>query len=373
MGRAGEMVCDGAKMIKCGDMFEAVDPMPCQNEARCRAGLAAGKCGACDPGVVTCMEADLYECSMAGEMTKLETCDSAALCDQVGKQCDPAKCEMDEHKCQGGELLRCKDDLTDFAPKMACPMELCDQAGKKCNSCIPDSKMCSGSVLEVCSADGSGKQEMACPMDKPKCVEDQCVQCETNNDCEPPNDCQTTMCMNGTCTPPAAKSAGTACSTDGGKVCSLLGSCVACNTDLDCASSERCSPVFGCVERAAITVVSIIPGTYTVQVNAGYGLKISGVSGQSGEITFTGGGFFSEAVSTGKTVVDPLGNSTRTVTFRGPPGQQAFGSINLNCSADVSLDSTGAKLNFAQDTRDANGLATGSCTYASVSIAATNG
>jgi hypothetical protein len=374
MGRAGEMVCDGAKMIKCGDMFEAAETMPCQNEARCRAGLEGGKCGACDPGIVMCTDADLYECSMAGEMMKVDTCDSPALCDEIGKKCDPAMCEMDQHKCEGGELLRCKDDLTDFAPKTSCAMELCDEAGKKCNVCMPESKVCNGSTLEVCSADGSGKQDMACPMDKPKCIKDQCLQCETSDDCKPPNECQTTMCMNGMCTAPSSKPVGTTCSSAGGKVCSLLGSCVACNTDLDCASSERCSPVFGCIERAAITVISLLPGRYTVQVNAGYGLKITGVSGESSLISFTGGGAFAEAVSTGKTVVDPLGDSTRTVTFSGPTGQQSFGGLNLNCSADVSLDSTGAKLNFADPAAvDSMGVATGMCTYASVSIGATNG
>jgi hypothetical protein len=355
MGRAGEMVCDGAKMIKCGEMFEAAETQPCQNEARCRAGLEGGKCGACDPGVVECMESDLYECNMAGEMVMTEHCDSPALCDEIGKKCDPAECQMDEHKCEGGELLRCLDDLTGFESKMSCPMELCDATGKKCNMCLPNSKMCVGDTLEVCSADGSGKQEMKCPADKPLCDVDKCVQCMDASDCKVSNSCQTTSCNNGMCTTPQPKQVGTSCSDNGGKVCSLLGECVACNTDLDCNSnSQRCSAVFGCIERAALTVIpSLFPGTYTVQVNAGYGVKISQVRSSELDlaVTWTGGGQVNVTAMQGATVLDKF-NQTRTVTFRGPMGQGMLGSLAVNCTGVATLDGTGATLQFARQSTD---------------------
>jgi hypothetical protein len=346
------MVCDGAKMIKCGEMFQAADTQPCQNEARCRAGLDAGKCGACDPGVVMCMDSDLYECSMAGEMVMTEHCDSPALCDDVGKKCDPAKCAMDEHKCEGGELLRCKDDLTDFQSKTSCPMELCDAAGKKCNVCVPDSKMCVGSTLEVCSADGSGKQEMMCPSDKKMCVMDKCVQCMSDNDCPAPNDCQTTKCMDGACTAPQPKSAGAACSSDGGKLCNLVGSCVACNLDSDCSASERCSPVFGCIQRAAMTVVQLLPGVFSVQVNAGYGLAVESQM-NAGGVTISSG-LFRSATATqvvGMTVVQPAQGSTQTVSITGPNGG---GPLGFGCGYQMFTD-TSATLSFAQPADTSSG------------------
>jgi hypothetical protein len=348
MGRAGEMVCDGAKMIKCGEMFDAAETQPCQNEARCRAGLEAGKCGACDPGVVECMEADLYECSMAGEMVMTEHCDSPALCDEIGKKCDPAACQMDEHKCEGGDLLRCSDDLTEFESKMPCPMELCDATGKKCNVCLPASKICVGDTLEVCSADGSGKQEMKCPVDKPLCEVDKCVQCKDTTDCEVSNSCQTASCNAGMCMV-QNKPVGADCSDNGGKKCSLLGECVACNTDLDCSSSQRCSPVFGCIERAALTVIpSFFPGNYTVQVNAGYGMKISQVKSTDPllAVEWTGNGKVGVTAVEGATVLEKF-NMTRTVTFTGPMGQGMLGSLAVNCTGTATLDGTGATLQFA--------------------------
>jgi hypothetical protein len=229
-------------------------------------------------------------------------------------------------------------------------MELCDATGKKCNVCLPDSKVCVGDTLEVCSADGSGKQEMKCPADKPICDVDKCVQCMDTSDCKVSSSCQTTSCNNGMCTAPQPKPVGTTCSENGGKVCSLLGECVACNTDLNCASSQRCSPVFGCIERAALTVIPslFISGSYTVQVNAGYGVKISQVKSPdpSLAVKWTGNGKFDVAAVDGATVLEKL-NQTRTVTFTGPSGQGMLGSLAVNCTGSATLDGTGATLQFA--------------------------
>src|SRR3954464_6660091 len=131
---------------------------------------------------------------------------------------------------------------------------------------------------------------MMCPSDKKMCVMDKCVQCMSDNDCPAPNDCQTTKCMDGACTAPQPKSAGAACSSDGGKLCNLVGSCVACNLDSDCSASERCSPVFGCIQRAAMTVVQLLPGVFSVQVNAGYGLAVESQM-NAGGVTISSGLF----------------------------------------------------------------------------------
>lgn len=371
------MVCDGAKMIKCGDMFEAAQTQPCQNEARCKAGLAGGKCGACDPGVVMCSDTMLLECDMSGEMALKDTCASPELCDEVGAKCDPAACETDQYKCEGGELLRCKDDLTAFESNTSCPMELCDEKGKKCNMCVPSAKKCNdqGTGLVVCSADGSDDADMACPMDKPKCVMDACVQCVSDDDCKPMSDCQTSSCMMGTCSVPQAKPLGTRCSDPltNGQVCDLLGDCVACNLDTDCAASQRCSAILGCIERAAITVVGPLLGVYTVQVNAGYGLKITSVDNNAAipNLRYSGCGK-SGAPSDNTVVCEGLSNQTRTATFSGPAANEGSvfgGAFGTPCFAVTSLDQTSATLQWAADVAGDGGPG-GACTDATVGITA---
>jgi hypothetical protein len=234
--------------------------------------------------------------------------------------------------------------------------------------------MCVGDTLQVCSADGSGMQEMKCPADKPICDVDKCVQCMDAGDCKVESSCKTTSCNNGMCATPQPKQVGTDCSENGGKVCSLLGECVACNTDFDCNSnSQRCSAVFGCIERAAITVIpSLFPGTYTLQVNAGYGLKISQVStALSLSASWSGGGKSGVTAVQGDTVLDKL-NMVRTVTFSGPSGQGTFGDFGVNCTGLATLDGSGATLQFAQPSSAAmTAMRTPSCTDLVIGVTAT--
>jgi hypothetical protein len=180
------------------------------------------------------------------------------------------------------------------------------------------------------------------------------------------------MCMSGTCSAPQAKTAGTACSSDGGRMCSLLGTCVQCNTDADCSSSQRCSGILGCIERSAISVVGPLFGVYTVQVNAGYGLQIpaNGSGPNIDSVSWSGGGYSGKAVM--GPVVPKLSDSTRIVTFTGPAGNAAglLTGIGLPCSADLSFDGTGATLHWAHDEVDPMGNPLGMCTDASVSISA---
>lgn len=343
MGRGGEMVCDGAKMIKCSDMFEAAETMPCMNEAQCRAGLAGGKCGECDPGFVMCTGADLFECSMSGAMEKKEACDSEALCDAVGKKCDPAVCQLDEYDCKGGEILRCKDDLTAWESQDTCPMELCDKAGKKCNVCMPSAKVCAedGATLKTCSADGTMEVEMKCPTATPKCIDGECKQCATVDDCPMPNQCQTTACNDNMCAPLTPKALDSTCSENGGKVCSLVGDCVACNTDFNCADDERCSPLLGCIERSALSVLQLTAGHYLVSVNAGWGLRVTGPDGVTADGRSVVGG------------VNPVAanhDSPLTVRVDGPEGSDAasgLGGLFFPCPFFVELSGMSATLRFA--------------------------
>ncbi|HKP60957.1 MAG TPA: hypothetical protein VJV78_29710 [Polyangiales bacterium] len=355
MARAGEMVCDGAKMIKCGEKFDAAETMVCQNEARCFAGLAAGTCGKCDPGVTMCMEKDLMECSMSGEMVVKETCASAALCDQVGKRCEPAMCEADEHDCEGGSLRKCQEDLTGWDVVTSCPPELCDAEGKKCNKCLPGMVMCKDdSTLTTCAEDGSMETDKACPMATPICSMDKCVQCLTDDTCKPMSDCQKSSCMNGMCTPVQNLPLESPCSSNGGKVCSVAGTCVACNSDLSCSPSQRCSVVFGCIERQALTVTSLIPGTYTVQVNAGWGLEIADHK-MGALVSVTAIGLSTNGANTGRILMGSEATQ-RVVTFRGPSGvgaSEIFPTLGTTCYANPFTD-TSATLNFTEGKKRLN-------------------
>jgi hypothetical protein len=297
------------------------------------------------------MEKDLYECNMMGVMELKEPCDSEALCDAISKKCDPPACQPDEYKCEGNALLKCSEDLTEFdIDNPSCPTELCDEPGKKCNKCMPSMVTCKDqSTLTTCATDGSGSTDAKCPDSTPICNVDKCVQCVSEDKCKPMSDCQTSTCMNGMCTAVQSKPVDSMCVTNGGKVCDLTGNCVLCNTDLNCSPSERCSLILGCVQRQALTVVSLIAGTYSVQVNAGYGLEIT-ADVQGAEISLTAIG-----VNTRGNIHGPVlrGNesTTRTVTVTGPAGREAnafLPTLGTLCSAFPVTDST-ATLLFAED------------------------
>ena len=327
MGRSGETVCDGAALIKCGEAGTAKSMERCMNAAQCRAGIEAGACGTCDPGVVQCMGAELRECSMTGEFMFKETCASEALCNEAMKACDKPGCQADEYKCDSGALLKCKEDLTDFAIEVpSCPVELCDQAGKKCNMCVPGSKECAGSMLRTCATDGSGYTDTKCAAPTDQCVEGRCVECTEDAECMPQSQCQQATCNKemGKCSTPTPKTVGTECSENGGKKCSLAGTCVVCNTDLDCNPSQRCSVVFGCVERQALVPgISIIAGVQYVTLNAGWGLKSKNPN-ELGTVTYSAG--FLQGGGTVPTsgegdLLQPVSQNARTVTFNGPAGK----------------------------------------------------
>jgi hypothetical protein len=353
MGRNGETVCDGAMLIKCGDGGAAGHMERCMTAAQCRAGLPSGACGACDPGAVQCMGAELRECSMSGEFVMKEACASDKLCNEAAKKCDPPACEADEHKCDSGALLKCKEDRSDFEFAVpSCPPELCDAAAKKCNMCVPSSKECQGTTLRTCAADGSGFTDMKCAEPTDQCVEGRCVECTSNSECMPSNNCQDASCnmQTGRCNAATPKPAGTACTENGGKVCSLVGSCVACNTDLDCNASQRCSAVFGCIARQALQAgISLLPGTHTVTLNAGYALKSRDPSSNLGLVSysaglFAGGGQVPRSGSGNLLEASP--DQARTITFTGDSGAtcpaipQSDTEVMLQFATPVDMSST---------------------------------
>jgi len=294
MGRMGETVCDGAMLVVCGEDATAASRMNCMTAAQCLAGIAAGggKCGSCDPGEVRCTEAMLEECNMAGEFEAKEMCPTAALCSEKNKSCDPAGCEPDAYTCESGALMKCKEDRTEFQMEEVCDSpELCDAAGKKCNKCAPSSAMCKDdSTLATCSADG--QQLMAAPCNAPtaKCAmaSNKCVQCTSNDDCQPMNECMVGMCNMGTgmCAAETPKTRGTTC---GGGKCDALGTCAECLDNTDCSDSERCVTGFGCQARFPIEVTPglLSNGSFYVNVSPGYAVEMS-ATGLNESVAVTG-------------------------------------------------------------------------------------
>jgi hypothetical protein len=198
-------------------------------------------------------------------------------------------------------------------------------------------------TLTTCAEDGSEQTDKICPMATPICDKDKCVQCLSDETCKPMSDCQRSTCMNGMCTPVQNLAVETPCSSNGGKVCSLGGTCVACNTDLSCSPSQRCSLVFGCIERQALTVTSLIPGTYTVQVNAGWGLEIE-LDKDAGDITVSAIGISTRG-NDHRVVLQGNEATQRVVTFRGPSGSGTgmggiIASLGMTCYASPITDTS---------------------------------
>jgi rRNA maturation protein Nop10 len=269
---------------------------------------------------VKCEGVMLMECSMTGEYTMKEMCPSAELCSETNKSCDPMKCAPDTFSCENGSLLKCKEDLTGFEVETPCEAELCDDKAGKCNMCIPDSKTCEGeSTLVTCSADGAGDMMTPCTGMTKKCAMEsgKCVQCTSNDDCMPMNECMTSTCDMGTgmCAAETPKTRGTVCS---GGMCDLLGSCAECLEDSECSSSERCVAGLGCVPRAALEVTPSLlrNGAFTVNVSPGYAVEIepANVTVRVGGTLAGGCGSISSTCKSSKNNT----NNIQSLTITGP-------------------------------------------------------
>jgi hypothetical protein len=93
-----------------------------------------------------------------------------------------------------------------------------------------------------CPACGNG-QTCLVPSDcaSTVCSSGACVECTAPTDCA----AQASLCLVNTCTATTCgttnAATGTACTDNGGTVCSASGTCVACNVDADCAGGGVCS------------------------------------------------------------------------------------------------------------------------------------
>jgi hypothetical protein len=284
--KAGQNACDGNRLYHCLDAGGQEPLGTCANAMRCTAGIKSGQCGTCDPGEFDCQDALLMMCDDTGTWAMSMQCASAELCSKQNHSCDPMACAKDAYNCMGDELQQCTQDLTGFQTVMTCEPGLCDQKDGKCYECMPNTKSCDGSSLVTCDGDGK-KTETACSGDKRYCLKDSCVECMSDTDCMSTSECRPAKCdtSTGMCTMGTPKAAETPCSTGGGTVCDLTGSCVACLTDADCHSSQlRCLTAVSCVNKNAIEATPLL-GSYTVNITPGYAVSVT--TDPSANIQFT--------------------------------------------------------------------------------------
>ena len=151
--------CDGATLRHCAFDRAGWDSMTqnCESSDLCSA--RRGTCGACEPDEVECNGAELRRCTADGWET-LETCASAGLCDQVTGSCRDAECdEPGALRCGSGGipvLEVCSADLTWERAEVCASVELCSVSAQRCltPACGEgDTTRCLGNRHERCSTD----------------------------------------------------------------------------------------------------------------------------------------------------------------------------------------------------------------------------
>lgn len=350
MDRAGEYVCDVATLYQCGDMAVVKSKQACTNAKRCQAGIKTGKCGACDPGQFKCEDVDLLECDDTGAWQKSMACATKELCSEKNHSCDPMACAAGAFDCGEGSLRKCADDLTGFEVVGACEPDLCDAKGGQCNECVPNSKTCEGETLVSCSADGK-RTATACSGATPFCTQGKCVACKAASDCKPVSDCRVPGCSAGTCTAGSPKQVRTMCSNNfGGRLCDLIGNCVACLDDRDCSPDKRCNllNVFTpCEARRPLDMATpILSGVFNVTVAPGFSVQLTTDSDELRSelvVRWTAPQFTQECVRwTTGTCTIPTASMARTLSITGPRGSCT--SINLENQLRAAPDAV--RLNF---------------------------
>jgi hypothetical protein len=134
----------------------------------------AGRClpaASCVSGAYRCNGAELERCR-DNAFHPYAHCSTPAQCDALGGACVAAVCDPGQFRCvapgtpptpvedtngrRGATLEVCNDAGTAFETRRACgPLELCDDEHGQCDICDAASPLaCSGSALEVCTADG---------------------------------------------------------------------------------------------------------------------------------------------------------------------------------------------------------------------------
>jgi hypothetical protein len=127
----------------------------CGSPGRCNASLGTCTPQECTEGTTQCSGSDYQVCTAARTWQVQDVCAGAAQCDPRSG-CRPAVCEVTEYRCNGAALERCNVDGTAWIPIDTCETaELCNDSAKRCEppSCRAGELRCSrDGTLDRCSA-----------------------------------------------------------------------------------------------------------------------------------------------------------------------------------------------------------------------------
>lgn len=169
----GTTQCSGSEYQVCTAQRTWLTQDTCAGAAQCdpRSGCRPA---VCEVTQYRCNGAALERCNVEGTAwIPIDTCDTAELCNESAKRCEPPTCGAAEQRCsRDGKLQRCSPGRDSWQTTSDCralaqlgpdaPPERvaasCDlSGGGRCNpapACIADSLRCSGQYLERCVNDG---------------------------------------------------------------------------------------------------------------------------------------------------------------------------------------------------------------------------
>ena len=136
-------------------------------------------------------------------------------------------CTPGVHRCSGTLLEVCRADGAGYEPVYPCPIE-CNAQGGSCGLCVPGSWRClDDHTLAQCWDSGLGEQYLTCPPELAHCAMGQCVQCIEADLCPGSSKlCEVARCIDGQCAVEPAP-AGAWCAP--GKQCTAGAQCCVVN------------------------------------------------------------------------------------------------------------------------------------------------
>jgi hypothetical protein len=220
---SGQIQCNGNYKQSCGD-YNSDGCLEYGGDSYCSNGCAYGQCiNSCVPKTCsvlgkTCGAWD-NGCSQS---INCGTCSSGQICSngQCVTSCTN-QCLSWQTRCNGQNSETCSDYNSDgcyeWGGGMSCSSGC--RGNGLCNTCVPNSKYCSGNWIMTCNSDGSGASG--------------------NNYCQ--NGCNNGVCTN-SCTPNCN---GKSCGDDG-----CGGSCGTCSSGKTCSNGQcvtnSCTPNWNC-------------------------------------------------------------------------------------------------------------------------------
>ncbi len=258
----GEKRCTDSAVEQCladGSGFEVVQT--CSGETP--ACIESTKsCGKCSEGSRQCLSDQVQTCDDKGAWVTTETCSGATpqCVDSKCVQCDPA---VNERRCQSstsaqgcsangswgasescsGALPICRDDLNfacgceegerrcknstvpevcqggEWVAQASCSgvLNYCLPETGRCVDCVPGTTQCQSGVAHECSIQGSWQSLNSCAGPGINCGG-----CDLGEDCGMDADCDSGVCVNGTCA--VCKPGARTCQGNTPQLCSASGS-----------------------------------------------------------------------------------------------------------------------------------------------------